>query len=80
MEKTICPKFEKCPIFINNVFLKEKSKETYRQLYCEAGAVKYTTCKRYIVSQKLGKPIPEKYLPNSMLSVEEIIDRINKGK
>lgn len=76
MEKDICPKFEKCPIFINNVVLDEDRSKTYRRLYCEAGETEYSKCKRYIVAEKLGKPIPEKYLPNCLLSIEEIIRRM----
>ncbi len=76
MEKEIYPKFKKCPIFINNAFLKEDSSRTYRQLYCEAGKEDYSACKRYIVSEKTGKPVPEKFLPNCLLSVEEIIKRM----
>lgn len=71
-----CPKLEKCPIYINNVFLNPKAGETYRKIYCTAGYAKYSTCKRYMVSEKAGKPAPETIMPNSSLTVDEIIMRI----
>ncbi len=71
-----CPKLKACPIYINNVFNNPKAGETYRKLYCTAGYEKYSTCKRYIVSEKLGKPAPDSIMPNSALTVEEIIQRM----
>lgn len=75
MENT-CPKVEKCPIFINNVLTIENAARAYKSLYCTAGAAKYTTCKRYLVSNKIGKCPPE-ILPNSTKSVEEIMEKIS---
>lgn len=77
MENSInCPKLEKCPIYIKNVFLNPNAGETYRKIYCTAGFAKYSTCKRFIVSEKTGKPIPETIMPNSSLTVDEIISRL----
>ncbi len=71
-----CPKLGKCPIYINNVFFNPKAGETYRKLYCNAGFAIYSTCKRYIVSEKTGKQVPESVMPNSALSVDEIISKM----
>jgi hypothetical protein len=71
-----CPKLAKCPIYQKNVFKNEKAGETYRNLYCLAGESKYSTCKRYIVSNRVGKPAPDTIMPNSSLSVEEIIAKM----
>lgn len=77
MEKpTNCPKLGGCPIYINNVFLNPKAGETYRKIYCTAGYEKYSTCKRYLVSEKAGKPAPDTIMPNSSLTVDEIISKI----
>ena len=77
MNENTCPKFEKCPIFVNNVFLSNRTGETYKNLYCIKGASRWETCKRYTVSNKTGKPVPENILPNSSLSVDEIIKKNN---
>lgn len=73
---TTCPKFEKCPIYQKNVFINEKAGETYRSLYCTAGEQKYTTCKRFLVSNKVGRPAPDNIMPNCSLSVEQIIEKM----
>ena len=77
MEKAkLCPKYEKCPIYIKNVFKNETAGETYRILYCSAGEAKYSTCKRFIVSNIVGRPAPENIMPNSSLTVEQIIAKM----
>ena len=73
---SICPKFEKCPIYQKNVFFNEKAGETYKTLYCTAGEQKYSTCKRYLVAQKAGKPAPDNIMPNSSLTVDQIISKL----
>lgn len=70
-----CPKLEKCPIYIKNVFINPKAGETYRNIYCNAGENMYKTCKRFIVSQKTGKPVPENIMPNTVLAVDDIIEK-----
>jgi len=71
-----CPKVEKCPIFINNVLAIENAAVAYRKLYCEAGLQKYSNCKRYIVSNRIGKCPPD-IMPNCSRTVEEIIVKIS---
>lgn len=71
-----CPKFVKCPIYQKNVFKNESSGESYKNLYCNAGEAKYKACKRYLVSEKAGKPAPENIMPNSSLTVDEIIEKM----
>lgn len=70
MEST-CPNHEKCPIFNGILADKEVTAKSYRRLYCEAGADKYTLCKRYMAKAKFGK-CPGDLLPNSNLTLEEI--------
>lgn len=79
MEKNVCPKYKKCPIFQGHGLKREQSKLTYRSLYCEAGAAKFESCKRYIASEKTGKPAPVSIMPNSSLEMDEIIKLINEA-
>jgi hypothetical protein len=72
----ICPKVEKCPIFINNVLTIENAAVAYKTLYCQAGEARYKTCKRYIVSNVLGS-CPPSVMPNSCKSIEEIKAKIH---
>ncbi len=77
MNTTACPKIEKCPIFLENVFTVENAALAYKNLYCLAGEDKFKTCKRYQVSSLIGS-CPKNILPNSSKSVEEIINQIKK--
>lgn len=74
MENT-CPKVEKCPIFVNNVLTIENAAVAYKSLYCEAGEAKFKSCKRFIVSNKVGSCPPD-VLPNCSRTIEEIIEKI----
>jgi hypothetical protein len=73
-----CTKHETCPIFLKNVFQREGAKETYRSLYCNAGPAKYQACKRYIISEETGKAAPEKIMPNSSLTLDQIKDKMKE--
>ena len=53
----------------------EGSSQIYKDLYCNAGPERFETCKRYIASEKAGKPAPKNIIPNSELSIEEIIKK-----
>jgi hypothetical protein len=74
MENT-CPKVEKCPIFVNNVLTIENAVVAYKSLYCQAGEPKFKTCKRFIVSNKVGSCPPD-VLPNCSRTIDEIIERV----
>lgn len=76
METKTCPKFVKCPIYQKNVFKNEAAGESYRNLYCNAGESKFTSCKRYLVSEKMGRPAPDFIMPNSSLAIDEIIAKM----
>ena len=77
MNNIICPKYKKCPIFQGGSKATPVSENVYRQLYCKAGEEKFTTCKRYLVSEATNKPVPLNIMPNSFLTVSEIIDMMN---
>ena len=77
MANTIeCPNTEKCPIF--NGFLEPKYIDTYKSLYCLAGEEGRNKCKRFQISQKVGK-CPKTTLPNAIKSVEEIIEEMKRS-
>ena len=71
-----CPKFSKCPIYQKNLFFNEKAGTTYKNLYCSAGDIKFKTCKRFLIAEKMGRPAPDFIMPNSSLSLDEIIARM----
>lgn len=71
----ICPKVEKFPIFINNVLTVENAAVAYKGLYCQAGQSKYSTCKRFIVSN-MGFACPPDVMPNCSKTIEEILAKI----
>ncbi len=73
----ICKKFEKCPIYSGILVGKEFTSKSYKNQYCEAGNDGWESCKRYQVSEKNGE-VPPDLLPNSKLSVDEIIEKMNK--
>lgn len=75
MEKEICPKFAKCPLFTGALLKKSTSEEVYKNLYCKAGREKWTTCKRYQTSERVGK-CSDWILPNSTLTLDQIIQKM----
>lgn len=68
-----CPVFENCPVFKKNIFVDERSQLTFKTAYCKAGYAKYTQCKRFQALEVSHEKIPENILPNSKLSVREIL-------
>ena len=67
----ICPKTPKCPLFNDGLLKRQESAENYKSLYCRSES-KYRECKRFIVSEQVGK-CADFVMPNSFLSVDEII-------
>ncbi len=75
----ICPKFEACPIYNEKITLySQETLEIYKRNYCMAGEENYTKCKRYIFAQQTGQPAPLFVLPNSLLSVEQILEKMKQ--
>ena len=74
--KEICPKTPTCAIFNDRILTSDKSTETYKNLYCRS-AEKYKTCKRYLVSEKVGK-CADYIMPNSSFSVDELVEQMKK--
>ena len=76
MESKLCPKSEKCPIYGGVLKNNEMLTETYKTLYCENGEEGTNNCKRYQVSSRIGSCPPD-LLPNSKLTVDEIVAKIS---
>lgn len=74
MEAALCPKTPKCPIF-NGVLKGTEYTQTYKNLFCENGKVGRQNCRRFQVSELVGK-CPPNILPNSAKSVEDIIAKM----
>jgi len=75
----ICPNVKECPLLMGMLAGKELFLDFYRSTYCEAGEEKYNKCKRFIVKNIYGK-FPSDLLPNSSLSIEEIIKKYDLVK
>jgi len=74
--KDLCPKTPNCRLFNGEILKREGAAETYKNLFCRSKE-KYHQCKRYIVSEKVGD-CADFIMPNSSLSIEDIIDRMKK--
>ncbi len=73
----ICPKFEKCPLYNEKMKLfSQEVLEIYKRNYCLAGEENFSKCKRYIVAQITKVSPPVDILPNSLFSIEEIIEKM----
>ena len=72
----ICPKIATCPLFNDTLLKRKESAKTYRSLFCN-NSKKYFECKRYIISNEVGKCAPY-VLPNSFSTTEELLERMRK--
>lgn len=77
MKQELCPKIEKCPLFTGVLLKRKGSEESYKNLYCKAGKEKWSACKRYITSEKVGK-CPDWVLPNCTKSLDEIVSKMKE--
>ena len=74
-DNSICVRAEKCPIFSGILESNPVLIQTYKNLYCLKGKPGREKCKRFQVAEQIGS-CPPYILPNSNLSVEEIIKRM----
>jgi len=70
----ICERSVKCPIYNGILNSNEMMIQTYKELYCDSGQKNHNRCIRYQVVKIIGYCPPD-ILPNSHLSVEDIIKR-----
>lgn len=75
----ICFRSAKCPIYTGVLDSKDVLIKTYKNLYCVKGKAGHEKCKRYQVAAIAGSSPPD-LLPNSPLSVEEIVMRMEQGQ
>jgi hypothetical protein len=74
-----CKNIRKC-LYGSQVFKgNEQITKIYKDLFCEAGDNKISTCKRYQVLNMVGY-CPSYVLPNSMSTIDNIIDKMDKEK
>jgi len=78
-EDKICKRAEKCPMYSGILDSNPTLIRTYKNLYCENGKQGRERCKRFQVASIIGS-CPHYVLPNSQLSVEEIINRMEEKK
>lgn len=77
MNKSICEKIEKCPIYQGILRSNEVLTKTYKKLFCENGIEGKNECVRYKVAKVMGVCPPD-ILPNTKVSVEEIIEKMKQ--
>jgi len=75
----ICERSVKCPIYAGILESNPILILTFKHLYCENGKMGRNKCKRYQVAIKAGSCPPD-ILPNSHLSVDNIIRMMEKKK
>jgi len=73
----ICPRAVKCPIYSGVLESKVILVQTYKSMYCENGKDGRDKCKRYQVILRKGVSPPD-LLPNSHISVDDIIKRMEQ--
>ncbi len=72
----ICKNSAKCPIYSGVLKGMEFTTAAYKQKYCDAGGQGWNQCRRYQVKDRAGK-CPENILPNSLKTVEQIMQQYN---
>ena len=79
VEDKICEKSIKCPIYTGVLASNEVLIQSFKHLYCERGVAGREKCKRYQVAIRAGS-CPHNILPNSKMSVENIIKGMEQQK
>lgn len=75
MENEICPILEDCLLFNDPYLLSDFFGITYKRMYCLKTS-HYNQCKRHKAYIKTGFQAPEYIMPNSQLSIDDIILKI----
>jgi len=78
-EDRVCFRSAKCPIYTGILESNEVLIQLYKRTYCENGKQGRDVCKRYQVALLAGSCPPD-ILPNSHLSIEYIIRKIELSK
>jgi hypothetical protein len=73
-----CPNIHSCRLVNARDFTVDESmRRTYMESYCEAGEKKWNTCSRYRVKKALNL-CPDFVLPDSDMTLDEVLDRMEK--
>jgi hypothetical protein len=71
-----CPRVCSCSLFSGKLCVEEDSKIIYKRHYClDMEESRWRGCKRFVVEEHIGF-CPDYVLPNSLLSFEQIFNRI----
>jgi len=74
-----CPNFNVCKLVDTSGFTgDEDQRKQYIQSYCRANELKWNSCKRLITKYELHF-CPDFVLPDTPLSVDEIMDKFDEG-
>jgi hypothetical protein len=78
MEHSFCPNYTVCKLVKQPGFGgKESQRLKYLKEYCEVDNTKWESCKRFIAKNTIHF-CPDFVLPDTPLSMNEIIDRFDK--
>ncbi|HSG67811.1 MAG TPA: hypothetical protein VK994_03830 [Bacteroidales bacterium] len=77
MDKDFCPNIGTCRLVTTDVVVPDdKNKKMFMDSWCRQPAETWNICKRYITKRELSF-CPDFVLPDTELSVEEIIERFD---
>ncbi len=77
MDNSYCPNYNNCKLVSEPGFTSDESlQQTYISLYCQSDRNRWESCKRLIVKKTLNF-CPDFVLPDTELSVDEIIDKFD---
>ncbi len=77
--KNQCSKIGKCNLFGGELEIPEDSVIRYKCFYCLGEESRWSSCKRFMIIDELGY-CPDFVMPNSLLSSEQIMNRIQWSK
>ncbi|NOU19308.1 MAG: hypothetical protein HOO91_17260 [Bacteroidales bacterium] len=70
-----CERTAKCPVYLGILISNGIIIQTYRKLFCESGSDGKNMCRRYQVAKIMGV-CPQNILPNTHLTVDEIVEKM----
>ncbi|MCK5078436.1 MAG: hypothetical protein KAR09_00750 [Bacteroidales bacterium] len=78
MPDKICPNINNCRmVATNDVVPDEKKKEQFINEWCRKTEVVWKECKRFETKRELGF-CPDFVVPDTVLSIDEIVDKIEE--
>lgn len=78
MENSFCPNYTMCKLInSDSLLINKKQADQYLCKYCRVGRDKWSICKRYVTKNVLSF-CPDFVLPDTTLSIEQIIDKFDE--